>query len=322
MRLLIQDPVMGEKKVDLLKIPLLIIDSNELSRSFTRSLCRNMHFGDILIAGNSTDALDLLGTKLVGLVLCDCALKPMDAYSFVRKVRANEERWITDSKVPIIMVDSEGSPAGFMEARDAGVNDYLVRPLVMQRLMNSVSSVLASKQPYIKNKTYIGPCRRRKQTTFIGPERRAGLPPKPASLEPPKLPEKKPAATLERKEPDIIKMRLDDIVELFDLVRQMKEPDASMKEIMDRIFIKSGDVKMMGESFGFPLLTKAADLLCAFVKDVEPEAFKTLSRLQAVETHVIVMKMILDSNMHDESDELAMEVIDELQTLVNKFKGV
>jgi len=312
---------MGEKKVDLLKIPLLIVDSNELSRGFTRSLCRNMHFGDILIAGNSTDALELLRTKLVGLVLCDGALSPVDAFSFVKKIRANEEKWITESKVPIIMVSSEGSPAGFIEARDAGVNDYLVRPLVMQRFMNSVASVLGAARPYIKNKTYIGPCRRRKQTPFMGPERRAGFPPKPAALEPPRLPEKKPAAA-PRKEPDIAKMRLDDIVELFDLVRQMKEPEAAMKEIMDRIYVKSHDVKVMGESFGFPLLTKAADLLCAFVKDAEPEAFKTLSRLQAVETHAIVMKMILDSNMHDESDELAMEVIDELQTLVNKFKGI
>ncbi len=313
------DASLSRKTVDLRRITLLLVDENEQSRSFTRSICRSMHFDDILIAGSSSDALDVLRTKKVGLVLCDSELSPMSAIDFVKKIRSNEAGWLTPSIVPIILLTSEGSPAAFIDARDAGVSDFLVRPLVMQRLMNSVNSIFLSQRPYVKSKNYIGPCRRRKQAPFHGPERRAGFPEKPASLEPAKPAEKKPVV----EEPVLHAadtMRLDDIQELFELVRQMKEPDSPMKEIIDRIFQKAHDVKLLGDTYGFPLLNKVGELLCGFIRGADPESFRTLSRLQAVETHAIVMKMIVDSNMHDEGDELAMEVMDELQTMVNKFK--
>jgi hypothetical protein len=117
------------------------------------------------------------------------------------------------------------------------------------------------------------------------------------------------------------KVRLDDIAEIFNLVRAIKQPDAPVKDILEGIYRKSLDVKGMGNTFGFPLLTKVGDLLCDFVRGPNPDSFKVLAKLQVVETHAIIMKMIVDSNMHDEKDELAKELIGELEEMVAKFKN-
>lgn len=349
------------KKVNLRKITILIIDPNEFARTFIRSICRNLHFGNILTTGNTTEAFDLLKTNPVQLIVCDWALAPLSSIDFVKQLRASQ---LPSCAVPVIILTSSGSPEAIIAARDAGVDDYLTRPIVMRRLLNSFVSVLCMPRVFVKSKNYIGPCRRRRRMPFNGPERRSGWPVKTdlaaAAAAPPVAPkpddkgaviapspvetkatevgavavddktdagdgvsidemEKAGEAAIAQEADNYSKVRLDDIAEIFNLVRAMKQPDAPIKDILEGIYKKALDVKGMGNTFGYPLLTKVGDLLCGFVKNGDPESFKVLAKLQVVETHAIIMKMIVDSSMHDEKDALAVEMIGELEVMVQKF---
>ncbi|MFA5040196.1 MAG: response regulator [Bdellovibrionales bacterium] len=351
------------KKINLRKVTVLIVDPNEFARTFIRSICRNLHFGNILTTGTTTEAFELLKKNPVHLVVCDWALAPLSSIDFVKQLRASTQ--LQNSAVPVIILTSTGSPEAIVAARDAGVDDYLTRPIVMRRLLNSFVSVLCMPRVYVKSKTYIGPCRRRKKMPFNGPERRAGWPAKTegtaAAMAPPPKPDEKVSvintppveedkttdiaatsadekgaelgdvsldemekageAAIAQEADNYSKVRLDDIAEIFNLVRAMKQPDAPIKDILEGIYKKALDVKGMGNTFGYPLLTKVGDLLCGFVWGGNPESFKVLAKLQVVETHAIIMKMIVDSSMHDEKDPLAMEMIEELEVMVKKFKN-
>jgi two-component system chemotaxis response regulator CheY len=62
-----------------------------------------------------------------------------------------------------------------MMARDAGVTEFLAKPISAKALYQRIVNVVVSPRPFIKTKSYFGPDRRRNTTTaYIGPERRAG----------------------------------------------------------------------------------------------------------------------------------------------------
>jgi two-component system, chemotaxis family, chemotaxis protein CheY len=60
-------------------------------------------------------------------------------------------------------------------ARDAGVTEFLAKPLSAKALYQRILNVVANPRPFIKTKTYFGPDRRRNTSgTYNGPERRKG----------------------------------------------------------------------------------------------------------------------------------------------------
>src|SRR6266851_823449 len=60
-------------------------------------------------------------------------------------------------------------------ARDAGVTEFLAKPISAKGLYQRILNVVANPRPFIKTKTYFGPDRRRNTANaYIGPERRVG----------------------------------------------------------------------------------------------------------------------------------------------------
>jgi hypothetical protein len=62
-----------------------------------------------------------------------------------------------------------------MLARDAGVTEFLAKPISANALYQRVLNIVANPRPFIKTKTYFGPDRRRNvNPNYNGPERRKG----------------------------------------------------------------------------------------------------------------------------------------------------
>ena len=60
------------------------------------------------------------------------------------------------------------------EARDAGVNEFLAKPLSATLLVQRLNGLVASERSFVETATYYGPCRRRRADPYYkGPERRA-----------------------------------------------------------------------------------------------------------------------------------------------------
>jgi DNA-binding response OmpR family regulator len=62
-----------------------------------------------------------------------------------------------------------------LAARDAGVTEFLAKPISANSLYHRIANVVANPRPFIKTETYFGPDRRRGVTqNYSGPERRKG----------------------------------------------------------------------------------------------------------------------------------------------------
>ncbi len=59
-----------------------------------------------------------------------------------------------------------------IEARDAGVNEFLAKPICAAGLYGKIRSVMERPRPFVHSDDFFGPDRRRKRSAFIGTERR------------------------------------------------------------------------------------------------------------------------------------------------------
>ena len=96
----------------------------------------------------------------------------LDGLDFVRLVRKGADS--PNPYVPIILLTGHTEMHRVLEARDAGVNEILAKPISIKSLFSRIVSIIESPRPFVKSKTYFGPCRRRYQDpNYKGPERRS-----------------------------------------------------------------------------------------------------------------------------------------------------
>jgi DNA-binding response OmpR family regulator len=77
--------------------------------------------------------------------------------------------------VAIIMLTGHSEKKRVTSARDAGITEFLAKPISAKGLYQRIVNVVANPRSFIKTKTYFGPDRRRNvSSNYIGPERRKG----------------------------------------------------------------------------------------------------------------------------------------------------
>ncbi|MFC8450103.1 response regulator [Kitasatospora sp. NPDC057223] len=112
---------------------LVVDDEPRLLRALKINL-HARHFS-VLTAATGAEALDLAGREPPGAVVLDLGLPDLDSLDVIRGLRA----W---SPVPIIVLSGRDSPTEKIRALDAGADDYLTKPFVMEELMARLRAVL------------------------------------------------------------------------------------------------------------------------------------------------------------------------------------
>jgi len=75
--------------------------------------------------------------------------------------------------VPIIMLTGHSEKKRVISARDAGVTEFLAKPISAKSLYQRILNIVINPRPFIKSKGYFGPDRRRNAAAnYTGPERR------------------------------------------------------------------------------------------------------------------------------------------------------
>ncbi|MCR6629282.1 MAG: response regulator [Magnetospirillum sp.] len=168
--------------IDLKPVNVLIIDDSRYARSFIKSALYSFGVRNVVEAGDGPAGIEMLREQKIDLVLVDYDMDPMDGVDFTRLVRSGAEVAVRD--VPIIMVSGMAEMEKVVEARNAGVNEFLVKPVSADSLFRRVRNALVNPRPFVDSATYVGPCRRSVQRTLPeGQERRTAPPlPKPRPI--------------------------------------------------------------------------------------------------------------------------------------------
>jgi two-component system, chemotaxis family, chemotaxis protein CheY len=127
-----------------LSMPVLVVDDYSTMVRIIRNLLKQIGFVDIDDAGDGASALTKMRAKKYGLVISDWNMEPMTGYDLLKQVRADPSLGGT----PFIMVTAESKTENVIAAKQAGVNNYIVKPFNAQTLHNKIQSVFPDGSPF------------------------------------------------------------------------------------------------------------------------------------------------------------------------------
>lgn len=149
----------------------LIIDDNRHMLSIVRVLLQAYGARHVHECSGASEAFETFRTTYPDIVIVDYQMSPVTGIDFVRMVRRSENS--PNPYVPIILLTAHSKRQSVVEARDAGVNEVLVKPVTAKDLYSRIHSIIYNPRRFINVATYFGPCRRRKlDLEYRGPERR------------------------------------------------------------------------------------------------------------------------------------------------------
>lgn len=153
------------------RLRVLIVEDNQHMRSLLRSLLNSIGIREIYEAGHGSAALEVLNDKRCDLVLSDLAMKPMDGIDFTREIRQSPKS--VNPFMPIVMITGHTEKHRVEVARDAGVTEFLAKPITAQSLFARIGQIMENPRAFVRCASYFGPDRRRKaQEDYAGPWRR------------------------------------------------------------------------------------------------------------------------------------------------------
>ncbi len=122
-------------------------------------------------AATAEDALLKLHERPFALIVADIRLPDMDGVELVRQIRSGFHD--VRRQTPILLTMAMPTAGRIRDARDAGVNEILLKPFSLQGLEHKTISAMADRRPFIVTARYVGPDRRRAETQdYRGPLRR------------------------------------------------------------------------------------------------------------------------------------------------------
>jgi two-component system, chemotaxis family, chemotaxis protein CheY len=153
-------------------LQILLVDDNPHMRTIASAVLKSAGIRKVLEAADGGAALQVLRDHAVDLVIVDYNMFPLDGVEFTRLVRNSPDS--ANPYLPIIMMTGHAGKERVYEARDAGVTEFIVKPITAKAVLDRIQSVIWKPRPFVKTDGYFGPDRRRVTPPgFRGPYRRA-----------------------------------------------------------------------------------------------------------------------------------------------------
>ena len=121
-------------------LSILIVDDYKTMLRIIRNLLKQVAFINVDEASDGNEALAKLQEKAYGLVISDWNMQPMTGLDLLREVRSD----VSLQHLPFIMITAESKAENVIAAKEAGVNDYIVKPFNAETLKAKIASVLAN----------------------------------------------------------------------------------------------------------------------------------------------------------------------------------
>ncbi len=117
---------------------ILVVEDYHSMRRIIRNYLVELKFHNVDEAPNGKIALHMLGHEKFDLVIADWYMEPMNGLELLKAVRATEKL----KHIPFVMVTAETNPEKVIEAKEAGVSNYIVKPFNLTTLRTKLSQVL------------------------------------------------------------------------------------------------------------------------------------------------------------------------------------
>jgi len=121
---------------------ILVVDDYRTMVRIIRNFLKQIGYENVDEASDGTEALEKIRAKGYGLVISDWNMEPMTGLDLLKELRADK----THEKTPFIMVTAESKADNVIAAKQAGVDNYIVKPFNAATLKSKIQTVLGGEQ--------------------------------------------------------------------------------------------------------------------------------------------------------------------------------
>ncbi len=117
---------------------ILIVDDFSTMRRIIKNILKQIGYNNIIEADDGTTAWDILNREQIDFVVCDWNMPKMKGIDLLRKIRDSEEF----ENMPFLMVTAEAQQENLVEAIQAKVSNYVVKPFTPDVLSQKIEKIL------------------------------------------------------------------------------------------------------------------------------------------------------------------------------------
>jgi two-component system chemotaxis response regulator CheY len=122
------------------KLSLLVIDDHRTMVEIIKGLLQQIGFAHIDTAMDGQKGLELLVQRKYDLVISDWNMPVMDGLELLKRVRSSTNPQI--KAVPFILLTAESKTDNIIAAKQAGVNNYIIKPMTQAVLKQKIDTTL------------------------------------------------------------------------------------------------------------------------------------------------------------------------------------
>jgi len=119
----------------------LVVDDFSTMRRIVKNLLQELGYSDITEADDGNTALPLLKGGSFDILITDWNMPGMPGLELLKAVRADERL----AKLPVLMLTAEAKREQIIEAAQAGVSGYVIKPFTAITLKEKLDKILASR---------------------------------------------------------------------------------------------------------------------------------------------------------------------------------
>ena len=119
-------------------IKILIVDDFATMRRILKNILKQLGFKNLVEADDGTTAWEVLESQTIDLIISDWNMPKMTGLELLKKVRAST-RYKT---APFLMVTAEAQKQNVIEAVQAGVSNYVVKPFTAEAISDKLKKIL------------------------------------------------------------------------------------------------------------------------------------------------------------------------------------
>lgn len=115
----------------------LIVDDFSTMRRIVRNILRQIGIANVVEADDGTTAWDILNREKIDFIVSDWNMPKMPGIDLLRKVRSSEQF----AELPFLMVTAEAQQENIIEAAQAKVSNYIVKPFTADTLKQKIDKI-------------------------------------------------------------------------------------------------------------------------------------------------------------------------------------
>jgi len=120
-----------------LNMKILVVDDMVTMRKIVKSILKQLGFAHVEEAENGQDALQKLRSDTFGFVVSDWNMPVMTGIDMLRSIRGDEKL----KAIPVLMVTAEAQQSNLVEAVQAGVSNYIVKPFTAETMQEKLEKI-------------------------------------------------------------------------------------------------------------------------------------------------------------------------------------